>query len=63
MRSAFVCALLSCVAVASIVLTNHAVELRAAAPGAIRGRVTLRTVVPVNERRPTVAELGTPRER
>jgi plastocyanin len=32
-------------------------------PGAIRGRVELRRVAPVIERRPTVAELGSPRER
>src|SRR6185503_12267453 len=38
-------------------------NVSAASPGIIRGRVTLRTVAPVTERRPTVAELGTPRER
>ena len=31
--------------------------------GAIRGRVELRRVAPVTERRPTVADLGAPRER
>jgi plastocyanin len=58
-----VCALLGCASLASVVLIDHTVRLSAAAPGAIRGRVTLRTVAPMSERRPTVAELGTPRER
>jgi plastocyanin len=35
----------------------------AARLGAIRGRVELRKVAPVTERRPTVADLGAPRER
>jgi plastocyanin len=35
----------------------------AARPGAIRGRVELRRVAAATERRPTVAELGAPRER
>src|SRR5262245_46719158 len=35
----------------------------AARLGAIRGRVELKKVAPVTERRPTVADLGAPRER
>ena len=53
------------VSLVSVVVPNRGTSsgLSAATPGTIRGRVTLRTVAPATERRPTVAELGTPRER
>ena len=58
-------ALVSLVSLVSLVVANASIEGRtgAARNGAIRGRVELRRVAPAAERRPTVSELGTPRER
>jgi plastocyanin len=47
----------------SHLVPGRPIELAAARPGAIRGRVDLRRVAGPSERRPTVADLGTPRER
>ena len=47
----------------SFVLIQRPNELSAARPGVIRGRVELRRVASPSERRPTVADLGAPRER
>lgn len=50
--------------VAPAVPTMSGLEpLHAAAPGAIRGRVEIRKPVPNQDRRPTIALLGTPPER
>ena len=62
-------ALLVCLAASAITCLAAAEDLgrstifAAARPGTIRGRVDLRRVAPATERRPTVAELGAPRER
>jgi plastocyanin len=44
-------------------VTERSNELSAARPGVIRGRVELRRVTSSSERRPTVGDLGAPRER
>ncbi len=49
--------------VVSVVVTERSNELSAARPGVIRGRVELRRVTSSSERRPTVGDLGAPRER
>jgi plastocyanin len=49
--------------VSSVFLVSLDAQPRSSRPGAIRGRVELRRVAPVTERRPTVADLGAPRER
>jgi plastocyanin len=47
----------------AFVVAERSNELSAARPGVIRGRVELRRVTGLSERRPTVGDLGAPRER
>ena len=56
-----VASLVTCLAAAADLPRSTMVA--AARAGTIRGRVELRRVAPATERRPTVAELGAPRER
>lgn len=58
--SAFVVWCLSFVSVVSFVLTQRSMNLAAARPGSIRGRVEVRRPAAAAERRPGVADLGTP---
>jgi len=67
-RGPLVAGTMACIAAAcvvSLILPGLAASAAnaAAGPGAIRGRVLLRTVAPVSERRPTVADFGAARER
>jgi plastocyanin len=65
-RCAFVprkCALAATLTAACAALSTPGGSASAARPGSIRGRVELRRVVAPVERRPTVAELGTPAPR
>jgi len=57
------CGVWTLVSVVSVVVTERSNELSAARPGVIRGRVELRRVTSSSERRPTVGDLGAPRER
>ena len=51
---------LSLVSMVSLVLAQPSIRLAAARPGFIRGRVEIRRAATAIERRPSVAELGTP---
>jgi plastocyanin len=57
--------LLSALALTAFIATDvvHPLHVSAARAGAIRGRVELRRVAAATERRPTVADLGAPRDR
>lgn len=49
--------------IALLAVARPSASVAAAGPGAIQGRVNIREVAPASERRPTVTDLGTPRER